>query len=55
MLNESKHFTPTGLDCIYILLLQPFHRYAVIDNFNDSNAGAGTITIRRLTYLSAIN
>jgi len=30
MLDENKHFTPMGLDCIYILLLQPFHRYAVI-------------------------
>jgi|GEM_PF-1456707 len=26
-----RHFTPTGLCRIYILLLQPFHRYAVMN------------------------
>jgi hypothetical protein len=31
MLDENKHFTPTGLCYSYILLLQPFHRYAVMN------------------------
>jgi len=30
--KSDKHFTPTGLGWVYILLRQSFHRYAVTNN-----------------------